>query len=697
MVSVYSGVENRFAEAVNNHEFGWEIMYMSKTPEQRRVEELEREIRRHDELYYRRATPEISDREYDLLKEELARLTQQHPDLAPQQSVLDLIGDDRAEGFETVRHIQPMQSLDNTYSREELFEFDQRLRRLLPGEKLVYTVEPKLDGVAVSLVYQNGQLIRAVTRGNGTEGDTITRNLLTIGQVPQRLLGTAWPDLIEIRGEVFMTFQEFARINEEREESGEPLYANPRNLAAGTLKLLDSKMVERRKLQIVLYGVGACPDGWFQSQYAVVDQFREWGLPVNEDIFRVSSIEQAWKAIEELGNKRHVRGYPTDGAVVKLDSHKQQQEVGSTAKAPRWAIAYKYEPERAETLLEKIVIQVGRTGVLTPVAHLTPVQLGGSTVARATLHNEDEIARKDIREQDWVLVEKAGEIIPAVLGVNVSKRTADSQPYQFPRICPSCGNHAVRLPEEVVWRCMNSSCPPQVRRRIYHYASRQAMDIEGLGSATVDQIVSKGWVHGIGDLYDLTVERLETLDKFARKSAENLMQALEESKSRELWRLIHGLGIQHIGATSAKDLARYFRSMDRLGSASLEELKQVNGVGDKVAQSIVSFFTDPPNQLLLDRLKAVGLRWQDESAEGSTEWAGLTFVLTGSLAQMTRDEAKHQIELRGGKVSASVSKKTHYVIVGDEPGSKYEKAVSLGVPVLDEQAFLKLLEESSQS
>ncbi len=664
---------------------------MSQMSEQRRMAELEKEIRRHDELYYRQALPEISDREYDALKEELARLSQQYPDVASQESVLGLIGDDRVEGFETVRHIQPMQSLDNTYSREELFEFDQRLRRLLPGEELAYTVEPKLDGVAVSLVYQNGQLLRAVTRGNGTEGDVITRNLLTLEQVPRKLAGEQWPELIEIRGEVFMTFHEFARINEEREENGESLYANPRNLTAGTLKLLDSRMVAKRKLRIVLYGVGACPVGWFQQQCAAVDRFRAWGLPVNEDTLRVTSIEQAWQVIEELDRKRHERDYPTDGAVVKLDSYKQQQEVGSTAKAPRWAIAYKFEPERAETLLEKIVIQVGRTGVLTPVAHLTPVQLGGSTVARATLHNEDEIARKDIRERDRVLVEKAGEIIPAVLGVNLSKRPADSEAYAFPRICPSCGNHAVRLPEEVVWRCVNSSCPPQVRRRIYHYASRQAMDIEGLGTATVDQIVSEGWVHGIGDLYDLTVERLETLDKFARKSAENLMVALAESKTRELWRLIHGLGIQHVGATSAKDLARHFRSMDRLLNASLEELKQVNGVGDKVAQSIVSFFADPPNQSLLDKLQTVGLRWQDETTEESTQWAGQTFVLTGSLQGITRDEARAQIESRGGKVSSSVSKKTHYVVVGAEPGSKYEKAVSLGIPVLDEQAFLSLL------
>lgn len=667
---------------------------MDEKSAQQRIRELEQEIRRHDDLYYRDTHPEITDKEYDELKSELEGLRRRFPAQMPEQTVLDLVGDDRAAGFQTVRHILPMQSLDNTYNQNELYEFDQRLRRLLPGEALVYTVEPKMDGAAVSLVYEKGQLVRGLTRGNGIEGDDITRNLKTIKEIPQRLPGVGWPELIEIRGEVYMTFKEFSRINEEREEQGESLYANPRNLAAGTLKLLDSAQVAKRKLQIVCYGVGYCPNGFFKEQIELYTRFQEWGIPVVESMVKVDTIEAAWEEVQKLDQKRHHYAFPTDGAVIKLNQWSLQQEVGSTAKAPRWAISYKFEPERAETLLESIDVQVGRTGVLTPVANLKPVQLGGSTVARATLHNEDEIRRKDVRVGDWVLVEKAGEIIPAVLKVNLDRRPADSVEFEFPKHCPSCGTQAVRLPEEVVWRCPNTACPPQIRRRIFHFASRQAMDIEGLGTASIDQIVSKEWVHDLADLYELKVGELETLDKFARKSAENLVNALEKSKERELWRLIHGLGIQHVGATLAKDLARHFRSMPRLMEASEEELLLVEGVGKKVALSVISFFAESHNQDLLRRLQEKGLRWEEEGGvEGSSEWQGKTFVLTGSLQTMTRDEAKAKIEQKGGKVTSSVSKKTHYVVVGADPGSKYDKAVSLGVPIFDESQFVELLAE----
>lgn len=671
-----------------------QIGTMDEMAAQQRIEELEQEIRKHDELYYREAEPEITDRNYDALKQELADLRQRFPNQMPEQTVLDLVGDDRQEGFVTVRHLQPMQSLDNTYNQGELFEFDQRLRRLLPGEEPVYTVEPKLDGVAVSLVYESGKLVRGLTRGNGVEGDDITRNLKTLKQIPQQLQGSGWPDQIEIRGEVYMTFKEFARINEEREELGQTLYANPRNLTAGTLKLLDSGLVAKRKLQVALYGVGRCPNGFFSEQIEIHTCFQKWGLPVVETMVEVESIERAWEEVQKLDEQRHHYPYPTDGAVIKLNSWKLQQEVGSTAKAPRWAISYKFEPERAETLLENIVIQVGRTGVLTPVAQLSPVQLGGSTVARATLHNEDEIRRKDVRIGDWVLVEKAGEIIPAVLSVNLDRRPENSEEYQFPHHCPSCETEVVKLPGEVVWRCPNTACPPQIRRRIFHFASRQALDIDGLGTASIDQIVSKEWVRDLADLYALRVEQLETLDKFARKSAENLVNALEQSKERELWRLIHGLGIQHVGATLAKDLARHFRSMEALMKAEQEQLLQVEGVGEKVAISLISFFAEPHNRELLERLKQAGLRWEEQgTGDVSTEWLGKTFVLTGSLETMTREDAKERIERKGGKVTSSVSKKTHFVVVGAEPGSKYDKAVSLGVTILDERQFVELLEK----
>ena len=661
-----------------------------------RAAQLRAEIARHDELYYRAGRTEISDVEYDALKRELTELERAHPDLAGSDSPTARVGDDRTEGFQHYRHRLPMQSLDNTYSEAELRTFDQRLRKLLgtPADAaLPYVVEPKVDGVAVSVTYEKGRFVRAVTRGNGVEGDDITANVRTIRHLPMTLAGDGHPDVLEIRGEIYMTLAVFRRLNAQREEGGLETFANPRNLAAGTVKLLDPAEVAKRPLDIVLYGIGHCSAEIAPSQSAYHDLLRAWKVPTVERLWRADGIDAAWRAIQELDTVRREFAYATDGAVVKLDNFARQREAGATSKAPRWAIAYKYAPERAETRLRAIAIQVGRTGVLTPVAELEPVQLAGTTVARATLHNEDEIARKDIRVGDTVLVEKAGEIIPAVLGVNLALRPADSEAFHFPENCPECATPVVKLPGEVAWRCPNLTCPAQVRRRIEHFASKQCMDIEGLGEAVVDQLVTRGLARTISDIYRLRHDDLVTLDKFGEKSAQNLAAGIRASKTAELWRLIHGLGIPGVGASSAKDLARHFRGVHALVAASEAELIALEGVGEKTARAIRAFFNEPANSILIDELRDLGVEptppVRATGAAASLE--GRTFVLTGTLEGMTRDEAAARIEAAGGKVSGSVSKKTHYVVAGVEAGSKLEKAQKLGVPVLNEAQFLALL------
>ena len=661
---------------------------------QSRIEELRERIRELDEKYYREAEPEVSDREYDRLKEELVGLEEDLLGEVPEDSPSQQVGDDRQEGFESYRHREPMLSLDNTYNQEDLYAFDQRLRKRFEAESLTYTVDPKIDGLAISLTYEKGRLVRAVTRGNGTEGDVVTANAMTIESLPRELKTDHPPEVIELRGEVYLTNDEFLRINEEREKNGEALYANPRNLAAGTIKLLDSRQVAKRKLAVVVYGVGYCEPDFLESQSQLQDHLLEWGLPVVERYWKVEGIEDVWKSIEELDRMRVEFSYPTDGAVVKLNQRSLQREAGRTAKAPRWSIAYKFETEKAETTLRKIGLQVGRTGAVTPVAHLDPVELAGTTVARATLHNEDEIRRKDIREGDRVLVEKAGEIIPQVISVDLENRPEDSQPFEFPKICPACGTELKRLPEEAVWRCPNAAgCGPQVRRRIEHFGSRACMDIENLGKAVVDQLVSRDLVHNIADLYRLKVEDLIELEKFAQKSSENLVNAIDRSRETEVWRLLHGLGIPNVGAGMAKDLIRRFHSIDALMTADEETLEAVDGVGSILTASIRTFFAEPKNQHLVDELRDLGLRFAEEIEEedaGEKPLEGKTFVLTGTLPTFTRDEATAWIEARGGRVTSSVSKKTDYVLAGEEAGSKLAKAEKLGVAVIDEEGLKAL-------
>lgn len=659
-----------------------------------RIEALRGEIERHERLYRVDNQPEISDQEFDRLVDELNRLESEYPAFASPDSPTRKVGDDRVRGFTTVKHRVPMQSLDNTYNQAELVEFDARLRRLLDVDEPAYLVEPKIDGLAISVTYENGTYRRAVTRGDGEKGDDVTENVRTIRTLPEQLEGKDHPKLIEIRGEIYMTREEFERINREREANGKERFMNPRNLASGTLKQLDAELVAERRLEIVCYGVGAIEGFSFSQQHEFRDAFKDWGLPVVERSWQVTGIEAAWEAVEELDALRADFAYPTDGAVLKLDDLDSQAEVGSTSKAPRWAISYKFAAEQAETRLREITIQIGRTGNLTPVAELEPVEIAGTMVSRATLHNEDEIGRKDVREGDWVVVEKAGEIIPAVVRVVTDKRPKEANPFDFKERLDSLGYDAERIPGQAAWRLKSTDNPVRLQRQIQHFAGRQAMDIDGLGKEIVRQLVEKGLVRDVADLYGLRAEDLVALDKFAEKSANNLVDAIAESRKADLWRVIHGLGIPLIGAEAAKILAARFRSMDALQSAGAADLDAIDGIGPKMAQSIVEWFTNDANRERVRRLhKEAGLRMETELKEvpSGGSLSGKTFVLTGTLPNWTRDEAKAKIEEAGGKVTGSVSKKTDYVVAGDEAGSKLKKAKDLSIAVIDEDGLRELL------
>ena len=675
---------------------------MSPDSAEKRITELRGLVARHDELYHRQARPEIGDQDYDELKRELQDLEDEFPLFASAVSPTAQVGDDRSEGFQSYTHRERMMSLDNTYSDDEMREFHARLVRELEREDLTFVIEPKIDGVAVSVTYENGKMVRAVTRGNGVEGDDITANARTIRTLPSQLkaaVDVPVPAVIEIRGEIFLSTEEFHRINAEREEAGLELYKNPRNLAAGTVKQLESAIVAQRKLEIVLYGRGYTEP--VEALPATQQEFHRWveawGLPTVERQWYADSAEGVIDAIRELDAVREGFAYATDGAVVKLASIGLQRTLGATSKAPRWAMAYKFAAERAETELKAITIQVGRTGVLTPVAELAPVQLAGTTVSRATLHNRDEIARKDIRVGDFVSVEKAGEIIPAVIEVNLQRRIPACEPYQFPEVCPVCATPAVQVEGEVAVRCPNRDCPVQVRRRVQHFASRACLDIEGLGEAMVDQLVENGWVKRLPDIYHLDRDNLLSLGKNVGKSTDKLLAAIEASKTAELWRFIHGLGITHVGTAAAKDLARVFGSLQALADARREDYIRekesvISGIGETMASTILEYFADDYNRRIVEDLLAAKVTPASPIAGNtSLKLAGKTFVLTGSLPTLTRDEAAGMIEAAGGKVSGSVSKKTSYVVAGAEAGSKLAKAEKLGVSVIDEATLREML------
>lgn len=668
---------------------------MAKTADEKRIESLRVEIARFDELYYREAQPEVSDSEYDELKSELEGLEKQYPELSSADSPTNTVGDDTRDGFESYQHRLPMKSLDNTYSKDEFFAFVERVEKGLELEGIAFVVEPKIDGVAVSVTYEDGKLVRAVTRGNGTEGDDITANVLFIEELPRELKGKNLPETIEIRGEIYMRNDEFDRINAERNAAGLEEFANPRNLAAGTVKMLDRDEVAKRSLNVILYGLGFCEPQIVAAQSEFHARLAEWGFPVGERFWKISGADEAWAGIEELDSIREALPYPTDGAVIKTDSLEHQDLLGATSKAPRWAIAFKFAAEQSETILEDITIQVGRTGVLTPVAELKPTKLAGTTVSRATLHNQEEMERKDVRVGDSVIVEKAGEIIPAVVRVLIEKRPENSLPFVFPSACPSCEAPTQKLEGEVALRCVNPECPAQVRGRLEHFASRQCMDIEGLGEAVVNQLVERSLVSTLSDVYRLTFEQLLELEKFAEKSARNLVDAIDWSKRVDLWRLLHGLGIPQVGVSAAKDLAKAFGGMAELRSADLERLIEIDGIGEKTAQGIVTFFENPKNASNLDELYGLGMDPVAPEVPSGAEaiFDGMTFVITGTLPTMKRDEAKTLIESKGGKVAGSVSKKTTYLLAGESAGSKLTKAEKLGVEVLSEGDLLERIDE----
>ena len=658
-------------------------------------------VLRHEELYRKKHAPEISDFEFDRIVDRLQELEVAHPEFAGP----DLgIGDDRSEGFAQREHAEPMLSLDNTYDAEQFAAFVDRLAARLAGEDLALVVEPKVDGVAISLTYENGVFTRAVTRGNGFKGDDVTANIALIADLPRKLKGA--PALLEVRGEVYMETAEFARLNAEREAAGEPLYANPRNLAAGTVKLLDREEAARRRLSIVCYGLGACQPAAFKTLGDFNARLKAWGFPTSDLFTVVNGKKAALKAIEHLDTARRGLPYPTDGAVAKLDRLDLQARAGATSKFPHWAVAFKFPPDQAETLLRAISMQVGRTGVITPVAELEPVLLAGSTVARATLHNADEILRKDIREGDTVRIQKAGEIIPQVLGVVLEKRPKDAKPFNFEDRLRELGLDAARDADEAAYKLRAPSRDMKVRRLV-HFASKHCLDIDGLGDAVAEQLIDLGLVDAPTDALSLKAAHWGLLDKFKEKSVDNMMSALEAAKSRELWRAIHALGIPNVGMQTAKDLARHFKSLEALAHAKQDDLlittvgtkggitqeSVVTGIGAKVSESILAFFSDPNHRDWLAAMRKAGLNLEDSAAAAASVAgvAGKTFVLTGTLPVLSRDEARDMIEKAGGKVSGSVSKKTDYVVAGEEAGSKLDKAQELGVKVIDEATLKKLL------
>ncbi|MBN1586669.1 MAG: NAD-dependent DNA ligase LigA [Candidatus Omnitrophica bacterium] len=654
-------------------------------------------MERHNRLYYVESVPEISDPEYDRLLAQLVRLEQEFPQYARADSPTQVVGSDAQEAFPAVEHRVPMLSMDNTYSPDELKAFDQRVRKQL-GEAAPYVVELKIDGVSVSLTYEKGTLVRGATRGDGVKGDEITRNLLTLKSVPNKLSSAEAqaPAIIEVRGEVYMPLKAFARFNDTREAADEARFANPRNAAAGSLKLLDSKEVAQRPLQWFAHGAGALEPQTHELHSDLLKYLKKLGLPVNPHTSTCKTIEQVIEVCDQWRQKRTQLDYEIDGMVVKVDPRQAQERLGRTSKSPRWMIAYKFPAEQATTRVREIRIQVGRTGVLTPVAELEPVFLAGSTVSRASLHNADEIKRKDVQIGDWVRVEKAGEIIPQVVSVLKEKRDGSQKKFRVPKKCPACGSDVVREEGEVAVRCPSVTCPAQIKEHILHFGMRQAMDIEGLGNASVDQLIDQELISDVGDLYALRVEDLASLDRMGRKSAENLVRAIDRSRDQGLERLLLGLGIRHVGAHVARVLARHFGSMEALSEAGSESIEAVEGVGPIVAASVRRFFEDPKARRLLADLKKQGLNTKAVSRRmGEQPLAGKIFVITGTLSAVTRAEAEERIRNLGGAASSSVSKKTDALIAGENAGSKLDKAKSLGVQILTEQEFLKLIGEGS--
>lgn len=662
-----------------------------------RVKELRDQINYHNYRYYVLDDPVVSDAEFDRLLAELTRLEEEYGLVTP-DSPTQRVGAQPLDKFETVSHRQPMLSLENAFSEGEVFEFDERLKRFLrTAEEFDYVLEPKMDGVAVELVYQHGRFAVGSTRGDGYRGENVTQNLKTIHTIPLGLLNEAAPvpELLEVRGEVYMDLHEFKQLNEERLAKGEPAFANPRNAAAGSLRQLDPKITASRPLKIYCYGVGEVQGRSFESQWEVLQTLKTWGLRVNPLIERGQGAGAAIAYHRKLEHQRHGLPYEIDGMVIKVDSLPLQERLGTKTRSPRWALAYKFAATQATTKVLDIVVNVGRTGAVTPMAVMDPVEVGGVTVSRATLHNEDEVARKDVRVGDTVLVQRAGDVIPEVVKVIIEERPPNTAPFKMPSSCPVCGTDLVRPAGEKVTRCPNPDCFASRTRGIQHFAGKSAMDIDGLGEKIVQQLVEVGLVKEVSDLYRLTEDDLIPLERFAEKSAQNIINAIQNSKKASLWRLINALGIRYVGEATAQLLSRHFHSLADLMQAGQEELLHVEGVGKQVAASIQEFFANARNQALIKELQEAGVQGLPPETPAVSPLGGKTFVFTGGLPHFSRDAAKAMVTARGGKVSSSVSAKTDYVVAGADPGSKLAKAKELGVKILDEAAFQELLKRST--
>jgi len=665
----------------------------SKADAAARIDALRREIRRHDELYYAEARPEISDAEYDRLKRALGELEAAHPELRTADSPTQRVSGRPTEAFAAVEHLAAMLSLDNAMSAEELREFEARLQRSLPGAGFEYVCEPKIDGLGVALLYEHGRFTRGATRGDGRVGEDVTHTLRTVKAIPERLHGPLRAvRMLEVRGEVFMPREAFTRLNAALEEAGEPVFANPRNAAAGAVRQKDPAIAATRPLDIFLYHVSRCEPGRFPSQWETLEALRESGFPVNPRSKRCGDLDTVLAYCREVEARRDSLDYDADGVVVKVNDLEQQRRLGATAHHPRWAIAYKFAARQATTRVLEITVNVGKTGALTPTARLEPVELAGVTVSNVSLHNEDEVRRKDVRVGDTVLVERAGDVIPYLVQVIASKRPPEARPFRMPHRCPACGGAAMRPEGEAIWRCTSAACPAQLKERLFHWGSRRAMDIEHLGEGVIAQLVDRGLVREFADLYRLTVADLAALDRMADKSARNLHDAIRASKGRGLARLLNGLGIRMIGERAAQLLASRFGSMERLQKASEAEIGEIYGIGPQIAQAVTGFFAEGRNRRTIQGLREAGVVMVEEGAhEGPRPLAGKTLVLTGSLRSLTRDQARDLVTRLGGRVSGSVSKKTDYVVVGEDPGGKADDARRLQVEILGEEDFLRLV------
>jgi len=656
---------------------------------QERIEALRRQIEHHNRQYHELDRPQITDAEYDALFRQLVELESQHPELLTPDSPTQRVGSPPSQAFAKVTHRVPMLSLANAFEREEVREFDRRVHRVLGSSPVGYVTELKIDGLAMSLLYEDGRYRIGATRGDGYAGEDVTPNVKSIGSVPLRVtVPGEFPRSFEVRGEVYMPRRSFQRLNEELAAQGKPLFANPRNAAAGAVRQLDPKITAGRRLETFIYALD--PAGGARSQAEILARLGEMGFRINPN-FRVHpDIESVFAFLDEWEEKRHGLDYETDGVVLKVDDLGQQAELGFVSRSPRWALAFKFPPEQAETTVDDIKVYVGRTGVITPVAWLEPVLVGGTTVSRATLHNEDEVARKDVRERDRVVIQRAGDVIPEVVRVILEKRPAGTRPWRMPAHCPECGTSLVREEGEAATRCINPLCPAQVREHLRHFVA--AMDVEGFGYATLEQLMERGLVRDPSDLYHLSKEQLLSLDGFADKSSQNLLDRIEASKETDLTRFLAALGVPHVGWSGATALAEHFGSLEPLRRASVDELQAVGGIGPVVAEGVQAYFARPEANRLIDRLLAAGIRLASaERPQGRL--SGKTFVLTGSLGSMTRPQAEERIRALGGAAGSSVSRKTDYLVVGQDPGSKLERAQRLKVPILDERAFQKLLEE----